>query len=79
MIPADYIYARDSQNSKNYQTVILVHGSLTPYFMGKDIYDTIQGKNKEIWTVDENGHCEMWIDRNLEYCDRVESFLSKYE
>lgn len=68
---------------KDVKTPVLIINSkldsLTPYFMGKDIYDTIQGKNKEIWTVDESGHCEMWIDRNLEYCDRVESFLSKYE
>lgn len=53
--------------------------SLTPYFMGKDIYDAIPGKNKEIWTVDDSEHSEMWIDHNQEYRDKVESFLSKYE
>ena len=68
---------------KNVETPVLIINSkldsLTPYFMGKDIYDTIQGNNKEIWTVDESGHCEMWIDHNQEYRDRVESFLFKYE
>jgi len=68
---------------KDVKTPVLIINSkldsLTPYFMGKDIYDAIQAKNKEIWTVDESEHCEIWIDHNQEYCDRVESFLSKYE
>ena len=68
---------------KDVKTPVLIINSkldsVTPYFMGKDIYDSIQGKNKEIWTVDDSEHCEMWIDYNQEYCDRVESFLSKYE
>lgn len=53
--------------------------SMTPYFMGKDIYDAITGNDKGIWTVDDSEHCEMWLDHNQEYCDKVESFLSKYE
>jgi fermentation-respiration switch protein FrsA (DUF1100 family) len=53
--------------------------SMTPYFMGKDIYDSINGKNKEIWTVNDSEHCEIWIDHNQEYRNRIESFLSKYE
>lgn len=53
--------------------------SMTPYFMGKDIYDAISGNNKEIWTVDDSEHCEMWTDYNQKYCDKMDSFLTKYE
>lgn len=52
--------------------------TLTPYFMGKDIYDAIPGNDKEIWTVEDSAHCEMWLDHNREYRDQVESFLNKY-
>lgn len=68
---------------KNVKTPVLIINSkldsLTPYFMGKDIYDAIQGENKEIWTVDDSQHCEIWTDYNQEYCDRMKSFLSKYK
>lgn len=68
---------------KDVKTPVLIINSkldsLTPYFMGKDIYEATPGKNKEIWTVDDSKHCEMWIDYNQEYRDKVESFLSKYE
>ncbi len=53
--------------------------SVTPYFMGRDIYDAIQGPNKEIWTVEDSEHFEVWIDHNQEYRDTVESFLLKYQ
>lgn len=53
--------------------------SMTPYFMGKDIYDAIPENNREIWTVDDSEHCEIWADHNVEYLDKVESFLTKYE
>ena len=50
--------------------------SLTPHFMGKDIYDAIKGNNKEIWTVDDSEHVEIWIDYNQEYRDKLENFLT---
>lgn len=43
----------------------------TPYFMGKDIYDHLAGDVKEIWTVDDSKHTELWIDFKEEYTDRV--------
>mgnify|MGYP003782071869 FL=1 len=52
---------------------------LTPYFMGKNIYDAVPGSNKEIWTVEDSKHYEIWLDYNQEYRDRVASFLSRYE
>lgn len=49
--------------------------TLTPYFMGKDIYESIQGSNKMIWTVEDSEHTEMWLDYNQEYRDKVTEFL----
>lgn len=49
--------------------------SLTPYFMGKDIFDALPGDKKEIWTVDDSEHCEIWIDHNQEYRRKMESLL----
>lgn len=53
--------------------------SVTPYFMGKDIYDALPENNREIWTVEDSEHCGIWADHNLEYRDKIESFLTKYE
>lgn len=77
-----YQNADVANGMKNVETPVLIVNSkqdaLTPYFMGKDIYDAILGENKEIWTVEDSKHCEMWIDYNQEYCDKVESFLLTY-
>jgi fermentation-respiration switch protein FrsA (DUF1100 family) len=51
---------------------------VTPYFMGKEIYDALPGSAKEIWTVEDSGHCIMWREHNQEYRDLVQDFLSKY-
>ena len=65
---------------KEVKTSVLIinskQDSLTPYFMGKDIYDAITGNNKEIWTVDDSEHLEIWIDYNQEYRDKLERFLT---
>lgn len=53
--------------------------SLTPYFMGKDIYEAIPGENKEIWTVEDSKHCNILIDYREEYSDKIEKFLLEYE
>ena len=67
---------------KDVKTPVLIINSkqdtLTPYFMGKDIYDAILEDNKEIRTVEDSQHCDMWLDYNQEYRDKIESFLSKY-
>jgi fermentation-respiration switch protein FrsA (DUF1100 family) len=61
------------------ETPVLIINSkadtLTPYFMGKDIYDAIQGSNKMIWTVEDSKHVGMWLDYNKEYRDRVNELL----
>lgn len=68
---------------KDVKTPVLIINSkfdlITPYFMGKDIYDAIQENNREIWTVDDSEHCEIWLDHNPEYRDRVDDFLKKYK
>lgn len=43
----------------------------TPYFMGKDIYDSLTSGKKELWTVADSKHVEMWLDYNEEYCSKV--------
>lgn len=53
--------------------------TLTPYFMGKDIYDSIRGNNKRIWTVEKSEHAMMWIDHNQEYRDKVTELLNSVE
>lgn len=53
--------------------------TLTPYFMGKDIYDAIPGNNKELWTVEDSKHYEIWPDYTMEYREKVKGFLLKYE
>ena len=68
---------------KDVKTPVLIINSkldtITPYFMGKDLYDALPGNNKEIWTLDDSQHCEIWLDHNQEYYNKMESFLSKYE
>ncbi|NLY46289.1 MAG: alpha/beta hydrolase [Tissierella sp.] len=67
---------------KNVKTPVLIINSksdmVTPYFMGKDIYDAIINNNKGIWTVDDSEHCEIWLDYNQEYGDKIDGFLKRY-
>jgi hypothetical protein len=50
---------------------------VTPYFMGKDIYDSLGGARKELWTVPDSKHTDMWLDHNREYCEKVLSLLNE--
>ncbi len=63
---------------RNVKTPVLVINSkidsVTPYFMGKDIYETLPESNREIWTVDDSEHCDIWLDYNQEYRNRMGSF-----
>lgn len=50
---------------------------VTPQFMGQDIYDAINNNEiKNIWTVDDSEHTEMWLDYNQEYIEKVEKLLN---
>lgn len=51
--------------------------TLTPQFMGQDIYDAIYNDaNKMIWTVDDSEHTEIWLDYNQKYREKVEELLN---
>ena len=47
--------------------------TVTPQFMGQEIYDSIQNEDiKMIWTVTDSEHTEMWLDYNQEYIEKVQ-------
>lgn len=48
---------------------------LTPYYMGKDIYDSSPSANKTLYTVKDSGHADIWVDHNEEYISEVEKLL----
>lgn len=50
---------------------------MTPYFMGKDIYDAIKADTKEILTVVDSDHTEIWLDHNRLYKKTADAFISK--
>ena len=51
--------------------------TLTPQFMGQEIYDSIQNEEiKMIWTVTDSEHTEMWLDYNQEYREKVQELLN---
>lgn len=52
--------------------------TLTPYFMGKDIYDAVKQDQKQIWTVKDSGHAGMWLDYNGDYRAKMDGFLEEY-
>lgn len=53
--------------------------TVTPQFMGQEIYDAICGENKSIWTVEDSGHTEMWLDYHQEYMEKVDELLNQVE
>ena len=54
--------------------------TLTPQFMGQEIYDSIQNEEiKMIWTVTDSEHTEMWLDYNQEYREKVQELLNSSE
>lgn len=51
--------------------------TLTPQFMGQEIYDSIQNEEiKMIWTVTDSEHTEIWLDYNQEYREKVQELLN---
>lgn len=50
--------------------------TVTPYFMGKDIYDNLSSTEKELWTVQDSEHTAMWLEYNDEYCSRVTKLIT---
>jgi len=68
---------------RNVETPVLIINSkadnVTPYFMGKEIYDGIRGNNKQIWTVEDSEHAMMWVDHKTEYRNKVNELLDSIE
>lgn len=50
---------------------------VTPYFMGTDIYEAVKNDKKEIWTVDQAKHADIWLEHNVEYRDKVSAFMEQ--
>lgn len=74
-----YEDADSAKQAKNINIPTLVINSkvdkVTPYFMGEDIYNNLSSTKKEIWTVKDSEHTEMWLDYNEEYRSRVTNFI----
>src|SRR5690606_14688228 len=68
---------------RNVEIPVLIINSkadrVTLYFMGKDIFDSIRGNNKQIWTVEDSEHAMMLIDYNKEYREKVIQLLNSIE
>lgn len=76
-----YKDADSGEAAKNIQIPTLVINSdvdeVTPYFMGKDIYNNLNSSDKELWTVTDSKHVGMWLDYNEEYRSKVTNLLER--
>lgn len=48
---------------------------VTPFFMGKEIYDHLSSEKKELFTVPDSRHANIWLDHNAEYVKKILSLL----
>lgn len=66
---------------KNVSIPLLIVNStqdeMTPEFMGKDIYDALPEGNKELWTLDDSEHADVWLDHNEEYRNKMKALMEK--
>lgn len=53
--------------------------TVTPYFMGKDIYKSISHNNKKLVTVTDSKHADIWLDYNDKYKNELLDFINKFE
>lgn len=51
--------------------------TITPYFMGKDIYQALPGENKTLWTVEDSAHVDIWLEHRQAYMQRISSLLDQ--
>lgn len=76
-----YKDADSTEAAKNIQIPTLIINSekdeITPYFMGRNLYDNLSSNDKELWTVPDSAHTEMWLDYNDEYRSRVTEFCRR--
>lgn len=55
---------------------IFYYDTLTPYFMGEDIYKYITHDKKKIITVNDSEHANIWLDYNDKYKKKVLKFIN---
>lgn len=74
-----YEDADSAEAAKNITIPALIINSeadeITPYFMGRDIYEAVAGPDKELWTVPDSAHADVWIDYNEEYRNKLSELL----
>ena len=51
---------------------------LTPFYMGRDIYNAVDTKDKQILTVEDSGHAQVWLNHRKLYRRTVDHFIEKY-
>lgn len=52
---------------------------VTPYEIGVNIYQNIQSELKEIWSLEDSKHAEIWADYPDEYKTKLREFISSVE
>lgn len=68
--------------AKDTTTPVLIFNShsdtVTPYFMGKAIYDSLNTKDKELVTVEDSIHTQIFFDHRDLYESSLKEFLAQY-
>ncbi len=79
----DKINSADWIKGKKFKSPVLIINSkadeVTPYHMGKEIYDSISGNKKELHTEKSYKHIEFAIKNPIGYKKVISDFLLKYK
>lgn len=60
--------------------VLIMHSAkdtVTPYYMGVDIFCAIKSRNKQIWTVYDSRHTKLYLDHPKEYERKIMTFIKE--
>lgn len=64
------------------KTPLLIFNSrndtMTPYFMGEDIYNSVKSESKELVTVEDSLHTQIFFDHRELYENSITEFLASY-
>lgn len=61
--------------------VMIIHGTsdnVTDYNGSRNMYNSISGSKKELWLIENIGHCKAFNKIREEYCKRVFNFLRQH-
>lgn len=61
--------------------VMVIHSkadTLTPYFMGEDIFNSVPHNRKTIFTVEDSKHADIFSDHPAEYESNIMEFIKKH-